>query len=395
MRFKSSEIKYNILDKRIGLSMIKKTGNSIIDKLIKNMVFVKGGKFMMGTEEKYARKEGKPIHKVTLSDFFINKYTVSQIEWEEVMKEKISDGEDGDFPMTFIRWNRCIDFINRLNQITNLHFILPSEAQWEFAAKGGNLSKGYRYSGGDDLKLVGWNEFSGLIAESGYKLPNELGLYDMSGNIWECCQDYYGNYSKEAQYNPSGPIAGINRVIRGGSSCSKERFCRVTARGDMSETIRWHSDDNEIGLRLALNPLFFIDPIPIAINNYAIDIVGDFFCAVFGPILSFDENNELVDFDGGGEVLHGSKHLGAECCIALLRIKEAEYVVRIIPDPMWGKDEVSIFFKTNTDGEFVEFTSRTIDFIPMEVIELLRQNGFLVDQSFEPGIICRDIKIIN
>ena len=224
------------------------------------MVFVQGGTFTMGaTEEQgtsYPDDDEYPTHQVTLSDFYIGKYEVTQQLWEYVMKYSgtCADGstmsaydsdvwlgdnpssEYGvgpDYPAYNVSWEDIVNiFIPRLNKITGKAFRLPTEAEWEYAARGGNKSQGYKYSGSNTIGDVAWYKInsSTMTHPVGTKAPNELGLYDMSGNVYECCSDWYGWYSSSAQSNPTGPSSGSYRVIRGGCRSSNAEFCRVSLR---------------------------------------------------------------------------------------------------------------------------------------------------------------------
>ena len=200
------------------------------------MVYVEGGTFQMGATEEQgedAFDREKPVHRVTLSSYLIGKHEVTQALWEEVMGVNPSvNKQGGDYPVEYVSWNDCQEFIKKLNARTGMKFRLPTEAEWEYAARGGNRGKGYKYAGGDNLDEVGWfiDNSGNLTHPVGEKKPNELGLYDMSGNVWEWCQDWRGAYSSEAQKNPAGPQSGRGRVLRGGGSWRFARSCRVSYR---------------------------------------------------------------------------------------------------------------------------------------------------------------------
>lgn len=227
----------------------------IIQKAIKEMVYVEGGTFMMGKGAD--TDEGKPIHQVTLSSFSIGKTEVTKELWEAVMESPapsgLYTGKDAMCPVSDVSWEECQKFIAKLNDLTGKKFRLPTEAEWEFAARGGNKSKGYKYSGSNKISDVARDDTdTPYIVAS--KLPNELGLYDMSGNVSEWCQDWYGNYSASAQTNPTGPSSGTKRVHRGGKSYYNnnwllKRTTRVFAR---SENLPNGKNNIRIGLRLAL-----------------------------------------------------------------------------------------------------------------------------------------------
>ena len=197
-----------------------------------------------------AYDDEKPVHSVTLSSYSIGQTEVTQALWTAVMGSNPSANKGDNLPVEKVSWNDCQTFITKLNQLTGQKFRLPTEAEWEYAARGGKLSKGYKYSGSNTLSYVAW-----YTGNSSYKThpvatkrPNELGLYDMSGNVWEWCQDWYGSYSSSTQSNPTGPSSGSHRVHRGGSWLIDARHCRVSYRG--SDT---PSNTNFIfGFRLAL-----------------------------------------------------------------------------------------------------------------------------------------------
>jgi len=200
-----------------------------------DMIAVKGGTFVMGgTPEQGNDPENdeRPTHSVTLSDFYIGKYEVTQQLWKVVMGSSPTNWRGDNYPIDKASWNDCQTFINRLNQLTGGKFRLPTEAEWEYAARGGNKNNGYKYSGSNNIDEVAWyNGNSGRTAHIvGAKKPNELGLYDMNGNVWEWCNDFMGNYSSNSQLNPTGPSSGYSRTIRGGSWYHVPRKCRVSDR---------------------------------------------------------------------------------------------------------------------------------------------------------------------
>ena len=226
----------------------------VIQNLIANMVFVEGGTFTMGATSEQgsdAYYDEKPAHQVTLSSFCISKYEVTQAEWQAVMGSNPSHFTgDSQRPVEQVSWNNCQVFIRKLNMMTGKHFRLPTEAEWEYAARGGNRSRGYKYAGSNTLGEVAWYyDNSGSTTHPvGTKSPNELGLYDMSGNVWEWCQDRYSSYSSSTQHNPTGSTFGSERVNRGGSWFLRTLFCRVSGRFSGKLGNR----NNNLGLRLAL-----------------------------------------------------------------------------------------------------------------------------------------------
>lgn len=197
------------------------------------MVLVEGGTFLMGatSEQQYPNDEEKPVHQVTLSSFCVGETEVTQELWEAVMGVNPSNWKGSKLPVEQVSWYDCQTFIMKLNELTGVSFRLPTEAEWEYAARGGNQSKGYMYSGSNAINEVAW--YSGNSDSKTHqvaaKKANELGLYDMSGNVWEWCQDWFGSYSSSEQTNPTGPSTGSDRVYRGGSwrylgTCSRVSF---------------------------------------------------------------------------------------------------------------------------------------------------------------------------
>ncbi|MGM9869142.1 MAG: formylglycine-generating enzyme family protein [Sodaliphilus sp.] len=217
------------------------------------MVEVRGGTFTMGATSEQgsdAYSSEKPTHQVTLSSYYIGKTEVTQALWQAVMGNNPSHFTGSNLPVEKVSWDDCQTFIRKLNALTGKNFRMPTEAEWEFAARGGNNSRGYKYSGSNTLSNVAWyTDNSGSTTHPvASKLPNELGIYDMSGNVWEWCSDWYGDYSSSSQYNPIGPSRGSLRVPRGGSWLSDARNCRVSGRDFSSPTNRIYN----LGLRLAL-----------------------------------------------------------------------------------------------------------------------------------------------
>ena len=219
------------------------------------MVYVEGGTFVMGATSEQgsdAYDNEKPVHSVTLSGYYIGKCEVTQELWEAVMGSNPSNFRGAQNPVESVSWNDCQNFIKKLNSLTGRTFRLPTEAEWEYAARGGNQSSHYKYSGSGNIGYVAWYyKNSGSTTHAvGTKSPNELGIYDMSGNVWEWCSDWYGGYSEGAQTNPQGPSSGSGRVLRGGSWGDDARYCRVSRRSYFDP----HDYNIGIGLRLVLVP---------------------------------------------------------------------------------------------------------------------------------------------
>ena len=219
-----------------------------------DMMMVKAGTFTMGatSEMKALNSDEKPTHQVTLTnDYYIGKTEVTQALWKAVMGNNPSYFKGDNLPVENVSWDDCQKFISKLNSLTGQNFRLPTEAEWEFAARGGNNSNHYQYSGSNELGDVAWYDGNsgGKTHVVATKQPNELGLYDMSGNVWEWCSDCYDNYSSSSLTNPTGPNSGSNRVTRGGCWGPDARFCRSSARIDCAPDYSFG-----LGLRLVLVP---------------------------------------------------------------------------------------------------------------------------------------------
>jgi formylglycine-generating enzyme required for sulfatase activity len=218
------------------------------------MIRVDGGTFTMGATSEQGDDAGdceKPAHQVTLSSYYIGETEVTQELWLAVMGSNPSYFSGSKKPVERVTWNDCQDFITKLNGLTGQNFRLPTEAEWEFAARGGNKSRGYKYAGSNTIDNVAWYcdnsdfETHNVAAKS----ANELGLYDMSGNVWEWCQDWYGSYSSSSQTNPTGPNSGNGRVFRNGGFDFLAVGCRVSYREPIPAYPYYGWDG---GLRLAL-----------------------------------------------------------------------------------------------------------------------------------------------
>jgi formylglycine-generating enzyme required for sulfatase activity len=229
--------KINITTKGVSFSLIK----------------VDGGSFQMGgtPEQGKGKMDESPVHRVTLSDFYIGETEVTNELWSVIMgtNPSISSSQPNQ-PVNNVSWYDCQKFINRLSSLTGLHFALPTEAQWEFAARGGNKSRNYRYSGSNKLKEVGWfkENSKGLLNVVKQLRPNELGLYDMSGNVSEWCSDWYGLYKNTDVVDSKGLESGTLKVFRGASGGEKDAFLRVACRFCDNPNSKYQS----IGLRLVL-----------------------------------------------------------------------------------------------------------------------------------------------
>ena len=237
------------------------SGASEISIPVKNgisieMVKVEAGTFMMGATSEMAKpySDEKPVHQVTLTnDYYMGKYEVTQALWEAVMGSNPSNFKGDNLPVENVSWDDCQVFINGLNSMTGRGFRLPTEAEWEYAARGGKKSRGYQYSGSCKNSDVAWYCYNSgnKTHPVGMKQANELGIYDMSGNVWEWCQDRGASYGKLSQTNPTvaGEGSGLYRVSRGGSWNGDSRNCRSSCRYNIAPTYSCHS----LGLRLVLS----------------------------------------------------------------------------------------------------------------------------------------------
>ena len=234
------------------------TSGSIITIHVKDginieMVKVEAGSFNMGAtpEMENPNEDEKPVHRVTLTNnYYIGKYEVTQALWKIVMGSNPSNSKGDNLPVEKVSWNDCQKFISKLNKLTGKSFRLPTEAEWEYAARGGNKSRGYQYSGSNTIGDVAWYDGnSGSKTHAvGTKQPNELGAFDMTGNVWEWCQDWFNRYSSSPQTNPIGAVSGSCRVYRGGSCCYSG-YCRCSCRFDGTPDFR----NGDLGLRLVLS----------------------------------------------------------------------------------------------------------------------------------------------
>ena len=217
------------------------------------MICVDGGSFRMGGTSEQGSDvldNERPVHLVTVSSCYIGETEVTQALWEAVMGKNPSYYKGANKPVETVSWSDCQTFIEKLNKKTGLQFRMLTEAEWEFAARGGNKSKGYKYSGSNTLSEIAWYGVNSeeVTHDVKSKQPNELGLYDMSGNVAEWCQDKYGKYTSNSQTNPTGPDSGYEYLLRGGSWFDDSEFCRVAFRNYSPQK----SKVSTFGLRLAL-----------------------------------------------------------------------------------------------------------------------------------------------
>ena len=218
------------------------------------MVYVEGGTFQMGatSEQESPDSDEKPVHSVTLDSYYIAECEVTQAQWQKIMgttvyQQRDKKGSDNSMrgvgdnhPMYYVSWSEAQAFCNELSRITGKTYVLPTEAQWEYAARGGKHKEGTQYSGSYSVDAVAW--YDGTSGNTTHpvkqKRANKLGLYDMSGNVYEWCSDWYGSCSSSSQTNPTGPSSGSLRVLRGGSWDYAARYCRVSDRSNASPSSR-------------------------------------------------------------------------------------------------------------------------------------------------------------
>lgn len=219
------------------------------------MAYVEGGTFTMGATQEQsgnASNDELPTHSVQLDSYYMSVTEITQAQWQAVMGTNPSYFKGGNRPVENVTWHDAQAFCRELSNITGKTYLLPTEAQWEYAARGGKMSRQNKYSGSYAVDAVAWydDNSGGTTHDVGTKRPNELGIYDMSGNVWEWCSDWYGSYSSTAQINPTGPSSGSTRVLRGGGWTLDAGYCRVANRDYGSPSSR-----NRInGFRVVLIP---------------------------------------------------------------------------------------------------------------------------------------------
>ena len=225
---------------------------NLLEKLNNDMVYIETVEYTMGATKEQkgeANSDEKPTHPVVLNCFYLCKYEVTQELWEAVMGDNPSHFKGKNLPVENVTWDDCQKFIMKLNELTGKKYRLPTEAEWEYAARGGSNSMHYKYSGGNNLEYVSWYFHNSMDKTHtvGMMIPNELGIYDMSGNVWEWCQDWYGPYNKKTVYNPTGPANAFNRVFRGGGYDNPATYSRCSYRCSTAPQNKFKN----LGLRLA------------------------------------------------------------------------------------------------------------------------------------------------
>ncbi len=230
------------------------------------MVYVEGGSFLMGctSEQSDCSSDEQNVRRVTLDGYYIGMFEITQKQWELVMGTSINQqkskaggsslyGEGPDYPMYYVSWEEAMTFCQELSRLTGKTYTLPTEAQWEYAARGGNRNDGTKYSGSHSADLVAWYDSNSGSSTHlvGTKRANGLGIYDMSGNVWEWCKDWYADsYQSYQTNNPEGPSSGSSRVCRGGSWSDNASGCRVACRNSSTPSLRCIN----LGFRVVLIP---------------------------------------------------------------------------------------------------------------------------------------------
>jgi formylglycine-generating enzyme required for sulfatase activity len=249
MKFLIPPIIFCIAVNSFAQTALKDTSARSIGSL---MIYIEGGTFQMGSDS--GAKDERPRHAVTIKSFSIGQYEVTQSQWQLIMGNNPSGFRGcGNCPVEDVTWKDIQEFIKRLNKLTGRNYRLPTEAEWEYAASGGIKSKGYKFSGSNDPSEVGWikSNADSKTHPVGQKKPNELGIYDMCGNVWELCSDWYDKYyyKKSPASGPQNKSMGLFRVSRGGSWRSGPERCYNTAR---NRNIKDHHIQNG-GFRLAMD----------------------------------------------------------------------------------------------------------------------------------------------
>jgi formylglycine-generating enzyme required for sulfatase activity len=231
----------------------RKVQSRIIHDLDMEFIYVAPGSFQMGAED--GDKDENPVHQVTITKgYWIGKYEVTQKEYQSVMGTNPSEFQNSKKPVEMVSWNDAVRFCKELTACeraagrlpANCEYRLPTEAEWEFAARGGTKSRGYKYCGSDSLDSAAWFDKNFGTNKVGNKSGNELGIHDMSGNVWEWCSDWYGKYSGTSETDSTGASSGSCRVIRGGGWSNSTRYCRYTNRFKFRKSYRY----NTLGFRI-------------------------------------------------------------------------------------------------------------------------------------------------
>lgn len=295
------------------------------------MVPVEGGTFWMGAQktdpsgqnyDPNASSNESPVHQVTLDSYYIGQTEVTEALWEAVMGNNPSYFYGDNHPVEQVSWEDCQTFLNTLNELTGFTFRLPTEAEWEFAARGGNNSQGYYYSGSNTASNVAWYfSVSGWLTHDVATLqPNELGVYDMSGNVWEWCSDWMDDYPSTPQVNPQGPDAGAGRVARGGSWMDEEALCTVTSRAAYNQDnaglflgLRLATSDNLLSLNENTEERIQVYPNPTR-NSVIVAAEGMSHVAVLSLL---------------GQVVFEADVRGDEAVLDLSQLEAGVYVVRV------------------------------------------------------------------
>lgn len=347
-------------------------------ELVRALVSIEGGNFQMGAQSTSpdglnynakAQSNESPVHSVNLSAFYLGKYAVTRGQWIAIMGEDLSYFRQSlQLPEEGLSWRDAENFAEKLRQLTGLDFTLPSEAQWEYAARGGNLSQGYTYSGSNDINQVGWVSSNGQshTHEVGSLAPNELGLYDMSGNIYEWCSDWFAAYSDANDiWNPTGPANGSEKIGRGGSQALDAAYARNSARLSYNPESRTYLFYKmPAGVRIAMN---YIQEMDLRLKSEQDTL-----------IVNIGEQNTTGSVDIVGEY---------DWCSA--EVVDGKLCVYVQPNYSGAERQMSFVactygmrMKVNVTQEYREVTLD--DVIPQEIQDLIDDDVITYNPGFNP-----------
>ena len=252
-----NEFNYDREDIHVTTNKLSLDQISVLTEILDNMVLIEGGSFFMGlsgNDSIYLTDNDElslPPHKVSLSNYYISRYELTQKQWQMLCDVgEVSLNLGANKPVDYLSWQAAKVYVDTLSSITGLSFSLPTEAQWEYAARGGQRGNGYIFSGSDSFTEVGWlHDADASIHEIGKKKANELGLFDLTGNVQELCIDYFSNYTSYSETNPTGPSTGNTVVARGGSFLTSPFDSKNSSRNHCEPSF----NSRATGMRLVIN----------------------------------------------------------------------------------------------------------------------------------------------